>query len=112
MASLQATHQDVATVLDEEGYQFSDDGSFEVQLYDQRNIIASTEPSLLAGDYATRMELMSDINEKLAMKIRKKRQRLAMLLNNTPAAPGASTPRRSARLQNKKKTHKDDYWYY
>ena len=114
MANLETCQQDLTSALEEEGYQVSDGGSFEVQLYDHQNVMASTDPSLLSRDYGERIRLMDEINNKLALQLKRKKEKLALLIGNTRPPPGIlSEPRRSMRLKNKRGTNKrDDYWYF
>ena len=52
MANLSSCHNDLTKILEEEGYNVSDN-DFEVELYDQRTVLASTDPTLLDNNYET-----------------------------------------------------------
>ena len=85
-----------------------------MDLYSQKNLIASTDPELLASNYEARIEMLREINENLNIKLQKKKEMLALLTeNNSKSGVSRSEPRRSARLRNqKKKSLDDDFLYY
>ena len=62
MANLSTCHNNLTKLLEEEGYNLSDN-DFEVELYDQRTVVAMTDPTLLDNDYVTRMNLMAQIRQ-------------------------------------------------
>ena len=86
----------------------------DLELYTQRNLIASTDPSLLASNYEARIMMLNEINENLQQNLQKKKDMLALLSdNNARTEASRSEPRRSARLRNqKKKSLNDDFLYY
>ena len=96
-----------------QGYNVSED-NIDLELYSQKNLIASTDPSLLASNYEARIMMLNEINENLQEKLQKKKNMLALLSdNNAKAGASSSEPRRSARLRNqKKKSLNDDFLYY
>ena len=114
MANLATCQRNLTCALEEEGYQVSDGGDIEVQLYDQRNMMASTDPELLSRDYGQRIQIMDDINLKLAVQLKMKKEKLSMFLANMRLPPSSqSEPRRSLRLRGKKSNNKrEDYYYY
>ena len=85
-----------------------------MDLYSQKNLIASTDPSLLASNYEARIKMLTEINDNLNVKLQKKKEMLALLSeNNAKSGVSRSEPRRSARLRNqKKKSMDDDFLYY
>ena len=86
----------------------------DLELYKQHNLIASTDPSLLASDYEERIRMLTNINENLEQNLLKKRHMLAVLSQtNTKTEASQSEPRRSARLRNqRKKSLNNSFLYY
>ena len=107
MSNLNSTQDRLTDVLQSEGYRVSDD-DFEAELYCNRNITASTDPTLLSTDYGQRIRIMTDVNRILKDQLKVKKERLQMLL-------GSARNRRSSRIkqqgQQRMKKH-DDYYYY
>ena len=100
------------TALEQHGLNVSSEEQ-EVELYDQRNMIASTNPELLDSNYETRIEIMDKISENLSMKLIKRKEKLAMLTKEkTAPAEARSEPRRSNRLRFKRQNRDEDYYYY
>ena len=86
----------------------------DLELYKNQNLIASTDPSLLASDYSERIRMLTNINENLELNLEKKRQLLAVLSQtDTKTTASQSEPRRSARLKNqaKKSLNNSFLWY-
>ena len=107
MSNLSSCQEKLTNVLQEEGYKVSDD-DFEAELYSNKNITASTDPSLLAADYGQRIKIMIDVNRKLTDQLRIKKEKLQMLIGNAKT-------RRSLRLKQqgqKGRNKNDDYHYY
>ena len=112
MANLNSCHHKLNTALVQQGYDVSSD-NLEVELYDQRNVLASTDPELLDSNYETRMAMMNQINANLSLKLKKKKEKLALLTKKSSILSAVqSEPRRSERLKNKKKTNKDHMYLY
>ena len=87
-----------------------DDAEFEIELYTQENMVAITDPTLLQGDYVTRMNIMDGINQRLIEKLQRKKQRLALLQSREKDQRNSDSPRRSGR--NKRVNQDGDYEYY
>ena len=107
MSNLNSTQEALTNALQSEGYRLSDD-DFEVELYSNRNIAASTDPTLLSTSYSQRIRIMTDVNKILKDQLKVKKERLQMLL-------GSAGNRRSSRIkqqgQQRKKRH-NDYYYW
>ena len=87
-----------------------DSDGFEIENFTQENMVAITDPTLLQGDYVTRMNIMDGINRRLVEKLERKKQRLALLQRKEREREDSAPPRRSER---KKRTNQDgDYEYY
>ena len=73
-----------------------------------------TDLELLTSNYEARIEMLTEINANLNIKLQKKKEMLALLTeNNSKSRVSRSEPRRSEGLRNqKKKTLDDDYLYY
>ena len=113
MARINNCHHRLNEAMVKRGYDVSKD-NIDVDLYCQKNLIASTDPSLLASNYEARIKMLTEINENLNIKLQKKKEMLALLSeNNSKSGVSRSEPRRSARLRNqKKKSMDDDFLYY
>ena len=113
MARINAFHHRLNEAMVKQGYNVSED-NIDFELYSQKNLIASTDPSLLTSNYEARIKMLNEINENLQEKLQKKKNMLALLSdNNAKAGASSSEPRRSARLRNqKKKSLNDDFLYY
>ena len=113
MARINAFHHRLNEAMVKQGYNVSED-NIDLELYSHKNLIASTDPSLLASNYEARIMMLNEINENLQEKLQKKKNMLALLSdNNARAEASRSEPRRSARLRNqKKKSLNDDFLYY
>ena len=72
MANLNTCHHKLNTALVQQGYDVSSD-NLDINLYDHRNVLASTDPDLLASNYETRIAIMNEINANLTSKLKKKR---------------------------------------
>ena len=107
MSNLASTQEKLTNVLQTEGYKLSDD-DFEAELYSNRNITASTDPTLLSTEYGQRIRIMNDVNRVLKDQLKIKKERLQMLL-------GSTEKRRSSRIKQQgqqRKRRDDDYYYY
>ena len=107
MSNLASTQEKLTNVLQTEGYKLSDD-DFEAELYSNRNITASTDPTLLSTEYGQRIRIMNDVNKVLKDQLKIKKERLQMLL-------GSTEKRRSSRIKQQgqqRKRRDDDYYYY
>ena len=113
MARINDCHHRLNKAMVKRGYDVSRD-NIEVDLYCQKNLIASTDPELLTSNYEARIEMLTEINANLNIKLQKKKEMLALLTeNNSKSGVSRSEPRRSARLRNqKKKSLNDDFLYY
>ena len=94
MANLSTCHNQMTKILEEEGYHNLSDNDFEVELYDQRTVVAMTDPTLLDNDYVTRMNLMDQINSRLAQKLQRKKEKLAFLERKERKKESSTEPRR------------------
>ena len=112
MANLSTCHNQMTKILEEEGYHNLSDNDFKVELYDQRTVVAMTDPTLLDNDYVTRMNLMDQINSRLAQKLQRKKEKLAMLERKERKKESSTEPRRSDRLRGRKSRRSDEYYYY
>ena len=97
----------------QQGFEVSRD-NLDVDLYDQKNVIASTDPDLLSSNYETRIAILNEINANLGLKLKKKKEKLALLTKNTSGSRNVQLePRRSERLKyQKKKSFQDDMLLY
>ena len=113
MARLNGCHHRINTAMVKRGYDVSKD-NIEIDLYCQKNLIASTDPELLSSNYEARIAMLTEINTNLNHKLQKKKEMLALLTeNNSKSGISRSEPRRSERLRNqKKKSLDDDFLYY
>ena len=113
MARINDCHHRLNEAMIKRGYDVSKD-NIEVDLYCQKNLIASTDPDLLTSNYEARITMLTEINANLNIKLQKKKEMLALLTeNNSKSGISHSEPRRSERLKNqKKKSLNDDYLYY
>ena len=113
MARINAFHLQLNEAKVKQGFNVSEN-DIDLELYTQRNLIASTDPSLLASNYEARIMMLNEINENLQQKLQKKKNMLALLTDNDARTEASrSEPRRSARLRNqKKKSLNDDFLYY
>ena len=95
------------------GFDVSRD-NIEIDLYDQKNLIASTDPELLSSNYEARIAMLTEINTNLGLKLQKKKEKLALLTeNNSKSGMSHLEPRRSERLKyQKKKSLQDDMFLY
>ena len=87
-----------------------DNDGFEIENYTQENMVAITDPTLLQGDYVTRMNIMDGINQRLIEKLERKKKRLALLQSRERDQKDSAPPRRSER--NKRINQDGDYEYY
>ena len=103
----------LGTALEEHGLNVSS-GSLEVELYDQKIVLASTHPEVLDSNYTTRIELMNEISDKLSMKLEKKKETLAMLTKHDalPTEARSEPRRRPVRLCFQKEKRDKDYYHY
>ena len=102
MVRLNECHHKLNTALVQNGYDVSSD-NLDVDLYDQRNVIASTDPDLLSSNYETRIAMLNKINANLGLKLKRKKEKLALLTKNNSSPKNVqSEPRRSERLKYKK----------
>ena len=107
MSNLTSTQEKLTNVLQSEGYRVSDD-DFEAELYSNRNITASTDPTLLSACYGQRIRIMNDVNQILQDQLKVKKERLQMLL-------GSTEKRRSSRIKQQgqqRKKRDNEYYYY
>ena len=114
MARLNDCHHRLNTAMVKRGYDVSRD-NIEIDLYCQKNLIASTDPELLSSNYEARIAMLTEINTNLNLKLQKKKEKLALLMeNSSKSGISHSEPRRSERLKNQKKKslHDDMYLYY
>ena len=113
MARLNDCHHKLNTALVQQGFDVSRD-NIDVDLYDQKNVIASTDPELLSSNYEARIAMLTEINANLSLKLKKKREKLDLLTKNTSKSGKVqSEPRRSERLKyQKKKSLQDEFLYY
>ena len=113
MARINTFYHRLNEAMVKRGYDVSKD-NIDLELYSQKNLIASTDPSLLASNYEARIKMLTEINDNLNEKLQKKKEMLAFLSeNNAKSGVSRSEPRRSARLRNqKKKSIDDDFLYY
>ena len=113
MSRINKFHLEVNEAKVKRGLDVSAD-DIDVELYKNQNLIASTDPSLLASDYSERIRMLTNINENLELNLEKKRQLLAVLSQtDTKTEASQSEPRRSARLKNqtKKSLNNSFLWY-
>ena len=113
MARLNDCHHKLNTALVKKGFDVSRD-NIEIDLYDQKNLIASTDPELLSSNYEARIAMLTEINTNLGLKLQKKKEKLALMTeNNSKSGMSHSEPRRSERLKyQKKKSLQDDMFLY
>ena len=113
MAKINNFHLQLNEAKVKQGFNVSEN-DIDVELYTQRNLIASTDPTLLTSDYEKRIRMLTEINENLEQNLQKKRHMLALLTdNNARTEASRSEPRRSARLRNqKKKSLNNSFFYY
>ena len=113
LAGLMTVNNKLNTALEQHGLNVSSE-DLEVELYDQRNMIASTHPELLDSNYETRIEIMDKISEKLSMKLNKRKETLALITKEeaAPAEARSEPKRRSNRLCFRKEERNQDYYYY
>ena len=117
MSRINKFHLEVNEAKVKRGLDVSAD-DIDVELYKNQNLIASTDPSLLASDYSERIRMLTNINENLELNLElnleKKRKLLAVLSQtDTKTTASQSEPRRSARLKNqtKKSLNNSFLWY-
>ena len=78
MSRINKFHLEVNEAKVKRGLDVSAD-DIDVELYKNQNLIASTDPSLLASDYSERIRMLTNINENLELNLEKKRKLLAVL---------------------------------
>ena len=113
MSRINKFHLEVNEAKVKRGLDVSAD-DIDLELYKNQNLIASTDPSLLASDYSERIRMLTNINENLELNLEKKRKLLAVLSQtDTKTTASQSEPRRSARLKNqaKKSLNNSFLWY-
>ena len=71
MARINAFHHRLNEAMVKQGYNVSED-NIDLELYSQKNLIASTDPSLLASNYEARIKMLNEINDNLHEKLQKK----------------------------------------
>ena len=113
MSRINRFHLEVNEAKVKRGLDVSAD-DIDVELYKNQNLIASTDPSLLATDYSERIHILENINENLELNLEKEKKLLAVLSQtDTKTTASNSEPRRSARLKNqaKKSLSNSFLWY-
>ena len=113
MSRINRFHLEVNEAKARRGLDVSVD-DIDVELYRNQNLIASTDPSLLANNYSERIQILTNINENLELNLDKKKKLLAVLSqSDTKTTASNSEPRRSDRLKNqaKKSLSNSFLWY-
>ena len=113
MSRINRFHLEVNEAKAKRGLDVSVD-DIDVELYRSQNLIASTDPSMLANNYSERIKILTNINENLELNLDKKKRLLAVLSQtDTKTTASNSEPRRSARLKNqaKKSLSNSFLWY-
>ena len=73
MARINDCHHRLNEAMVKRGYDDSKD-NIEIDLYCQKNLIASIDPELLTSNYKARIEMLTEINANLNIKLQKRRK--------------------------------------